>query len=95
MAGECVKLLQDRFNFERGDCSGTSDETLLAVAGLAVFEVSRLTTILSLTDTWQYLRRHCRMVQTHMAGMKRILDLRGGLNSIRKSNPLIANIVFL
>lgn len=40
LAGECVKLLQDRFNFERGDCSGTSDETLLAVAALAVFEVS-------------------------------------------------------
>lgn len=35
------------------------------------------------------------MVQTHMAGMKRILDLRGGLNAIRQSNPLIANTVFM
>lgn len=40
LAGECVKLLQDRFNFEPGDTSGTSDETLLAVTALAIFEVS-------------------------------------------------------
>lgn len=50
LAGECVKLLQDRFNFERGDCTGTSDETLLAVAALAVFEVSIPTTILASAD---------------------------------------------
>lgn len=35
-----------------------------------------------------------RMVQMHMDGLKRMIIVRGGLNAIRRSNAMVANIVF-
>ena len=35
-----------------------------------------------------------RHAQTHLAGLKRILDVRGGLDAVRNSHATIANIVF-
>lgn len=35
-----------------------------------------------------------RMVQLHMRGLQRTIFLRGGLNALRRSNGMIANIVF-
>ncbi|KAF2118067.1 fungal-specific transcription factor domain-containing protein [Lophiotrema nucula] len=62
-----------------GDGDGLSDETIASVAGLASIE---------------HERGNVRMVQVHMRGLKRMVSMRGGLNALRQSNGMIANIVF-
>lgn len=34
------------------------------------------------------------MLRMHMNGLKRMVDIRGGLNAIRETNPMVANSVF-
>ena len=34
------------------------------------------------------------MLRMHLDGLKRMLDIRGGLDAIRDTNPMIANSVF-
>lgn len=43
---------------------------------------------------FQLEKGNMRMVRTHMEGLKRMTDLRGGLNSMRRSNAMVANFVF-
>lgn len=56
-----------------------SDTTLCAIAALTNIENSK---------------GNLRHAHTHLAGLKRILDIRGGLDAVRSSNATIANIVF-
>lgn len=91
---ECLKLLQARVH-----CSpeiSLSDETIAAVAGLAAIEVSsvKLEFVQPFLRYIQFEKGNMRMVETHMRGLRRMLDLRGGISAIRLSNPTIANIVF-
>ncbi|KAL9066788.1 MAG: hypothetical protein Q9157_007027, partial [Trypethelium eluteriae] len=55
------------------------DQTISAVAGLTAIE---------------HAKGNMRMVQMHMDGLNRMIIVRGGLNAIRKSNAMVANIVF-
>ena len=34
------------------------------------------------------------MAQTHMVGLRQMLELRGGISAVRQTNPTIANIIF-
>jgi len=72
-----------------------SDETIAAVAGLAAIEVSsvKLEFVEPFLRYIQLEKGNMRMVETHMRGLRRMLDLRGGISAIRLSNPTIANIV--
>ena len=56
-----------------------SDTTLCAIAALTNIENSK---------------GNLRHAQMHLTGLKRILDIRGGLGAIRRSHATIANIVF-
>ncbi|ORY02260.1 hypothetical protein BCR34DRAFT_84241 [Clohesyomyces aquaticus] len=64
---------------ERVERCTVSDETLAGVTGLIGVE---------------HQKGNVRVVQTHMRGLQRMLQLRGGLNAIRRSNGMVANIVF-
>ncbi|KAK3675949.1 hypothetical protein LTR78_004141 [Recurvomyces mirabilis] len=39
-------------------------------------------------------RGNMRVLEAHMAGLKRVVELRGGLDAIRASNSMVANLVF-
>lgn len=34
------------------------------------------------------------MLKMHLGGLNRMIELRGGLNAIRETNPMVANSVF-
>lgn len=34
------------------------------------------------------------MVKIHVDGVKRMINIRGGLNAIRATNPTLANLIF-
>ncbi|TVY84873.1 hypothetical protein LSUE1_G000681 [Lachnellula suecica] len=78
LSGECIRLLRDRV-----ESSGTelqvSDETISAVAMLA---------------TMEHEKGNLRMMRMHLDGLKKMVDLRGGLSSIRETNPMVANSIF-
>lgn len=75
---ECIRLLRDRV--ENQDLGkGVSDQTISAVATLAAIE---------------HENGRMRMLKMHMNGLKRMVDVRGGLNAIRETSPMVANSVF-
>lgn len=90
---ECIRQLSDRV---RDQVLGTSDQTIVAVANLAAIEVSGLSEVImqTLLITSKHERGNIKMVQIHMDGLKRMVSMRGGLNSIRSTCPLAANIAF-
>lgn len=49
--------------------------------------------LFSLTSM-QFERSNMRMVEMHLQGLKRMVNLRGGLDSIRSESPLLANMIF-
>ncbi|EMC98247.1 hypothetical protein BAUCODRAFT_23055 [Baudoinia panamericana UAMH 10762] len=59
--------------------AGINDHTLVAVSSLAAME---------------HDRGNMRALDMHLEGLKRIVELRGGLNVIRSTNPMASNIVF-
>ncbi|KAF4624750.1 hypothetical protein G7Y89_g13423 [Cudoniella acicularis] len=59
--------------------SGISDETISAVATLAGIE---------------HENGNLKMLRMHINGLKRMIELRGGLDAIRQTNPMVANTVF-
>lgn len=59
--------------------AGISDATVVAVASLAAAE---------------HDRGNMRALDMHLEGLKRIVSLRGGLESIRNTNAVAANVVF-
>lgn len=61
------------------ETSSTNDHTLLAVAALAAME---------------HDRGNMRALKMHLDGLKRIVELRGGLDKVRQTNPMVANVVF-
>ncbi|KIW81370.1 hypothetical protein Z517_04395 [Fonsecaea pedrosoi CBS 271.37] len=73
----CMDLIQNRINEPFPGC--VSDETLAAVAGVAVVE---------------HEKGSLRLSRIHVSGLKQMLEVRGGLESIRMSNPTIANMLF-
>ena len=56
-----------------------SDQTLVAIASLAAME---------------HDRGNMRALDMHLKGLKNIVDLRGGLETIRVTNAMAANVVF-
>ncbi|OQV00918.1 Fungal specific transcription factor domain-containing protein [Cladophialophora immunda] len=73
----CMDLIQNRINEPFPDC--VSDETLAAVAGVAVVE---------------HEKGSLRLSRIHVTGLKQMLEVRGGLAAIRISNPTVANMLF-
>ncbi|TVY52381.1 Sterol uptake control protein 2 [Lachnellula cervina] len=78
ISGECIRLLRDRIE-SSNNITQVSDETISAVATLAAIE---------------HERGNMKMLRMHLDGLKRMLDIRGGLSAIRDTNPMIANSVF-
>jgi hypothetical protein len=56
-----------------------SDHTLVAIASLAAME---------------HDRGNMRALDAHLEGLKRVVEIRGGLDLIRKTNAMAANVVF-
>ncbi|OAP56274.1 hypothetical protein AYL99_09453 [Fonsecaea erecta] len=73
----CMDLIQKKINEPFPDC--VSDETLAAVAGVAVIE---------------HEKGSLRLSRIHVTGLKQMLEVRGGLEAIRISNPTVANMLF-
>lgn len=90
-----MDLIQNRINEPFPIC--VSDETLAAVAGLAVIEV-RLSCLVPFGEDTDYNYKHekgsLRLSRIHVTGLKRMLEVRGGLEAIRISNPTVANVLF-
>jgi hypothetical protein len=42
----------------------------------------------------QYERCNMKMFNMHLSGLRQMLNLRGGLAAVRKSSPMLANMVF-
>lgn len=59
--------------------TGTNDYTLTSIAALAALEFSR---------------GNIRAAHVHTEGLKRVVDLRGGLNAIRERDAMVASFVF-
>ncbi|KUJ17977.1 uncharacterized protein LY89DRAFT_717616 [Mollisia scopiformis] len=78
LCAESIRLLRDRVENEGGDI-GVRDETISAVATLAGIE---------------HERGNTKMLRMHLEGLKRMVNIRGGLNAIRENNPMVANSVF-
>jgi hypothetical protein len=95
LPGECIRLLRDRIE-SSGTAVGVSDGTISAVAALAGIEVIRLFS-LSFRE-FELINQHekgnLKMMRMHLDGLKRMLHIRGGLSSVRDSNPMVANSVF-
>ena len=94
LSAECIRLLRDRVENEELQLR-VSDQTISAVATLAAIEVScaRLKKKQLLTDK-QHERGNMKMLRMHMDGLKRMVGIRGGLNAIRETNPIVANSTF-
>ncbi|OCT50089.1 hypothetical protein CLCR_07346 [Cladophialophora carrionii] len=92
----CMDLIQNRINEPFPIC--VSDETLAAVAGLAVIEVRPIVFLpfrcWTLTATLKHEKGSLRLSHIHVTGLRRMLEVRGGLEAIRISNPTIANVLF-
>ncbi|ETI19986.1 hypothetical protein G647_09001 [Cladophialophora carrionii CBS 160.54] len=92
----CMDLIQNRINEPFPIC--VSDETLAAVAGLAVIEVRLIVSVSlrcwTLTTTIKHEKGSLRLSRIHVTGLRRMLEVRGGLEAIRISNPTIANVLF-
>ncbi|TKA74133.1 hypothetical protein B0A55_06832 [Friedmanniomyces simplex] len=58
---------------------GMNDGTLVAIASLAAME---------------HDRGNMRALDMHLEGLKRVVELRGGLDAIRATNSMAANVVF-
>ncbi|KAK0275231.1 hypothetical protein LTR35_011279 [Friedmanniomyces endolithicus] len=58
---------------------GVNDGTLVAIASLAAME---------------HDRGNMRALDMHLEGLKRVVELRGGLDAIRRTNSMAANVVF-
>ena len=59
--------------------AGTNDHTLVAIASLAAME---------------HDAGNMRALDMHLEGLKRVVELRGGLDTIRSTNAMAANVVF-
>ncbi|KAK5174277.1 uncharacterized protein LTR77_001357 [Saxophila tyrrhenica] len=59
--------------------AGTNDQTMVAIATLASME---------------HDRGNMRALDMHLEGLKRVVELRGGLDNVRTTNPMAANLVF-
>ncbi|EPE27424.1 Zn2/Cys6 DNA-binding protein [Glarea lozoyensis ATCC 20868] len=68
-----------RDRIENAHHDALSDETLGAVATMAAVE---------------HERGNVEMLKMHMDGLKTMIDLRGGLQAIRLSGPMVANLIF-
>lgn len=42
----------------------------------------------------QHEKGHIKGVQAHMEGIKRMVNMRGGLLAIRTENPVVSNIIY-
>ncbi|KAG4431697.1 hypothetical protein IFR05_012821 [Cadophora sp. M221] len=58
---------------------GVSDETIGSVLVLTIVE---------------FERGNLRMVKMHVEGLKRMVNIRGGLDAIRATNPVLTNLIF-
>ncbi|KAI7212082.1 hypothetical protein KC333_g7315 [Hortaea werneckii] len=63
----------------RDPIASTTDHTLVAIASLAAVE---------------HGRADMRALQSHLAGLKNLIKMRGGLEAIRSSSPLAANVIY-
>ncbi|KAF2100214.1 hypothetical protein NA57DRAFT_54312 [Rhizodiscina lignyota] len=79
LMSECIRLLRERVQHSSDSGVAVSDQTISAVAGLAAIE---------------HEKGNIRMVQMHIQGLKKMAEIRGGFNGLRKSNAMVANIVF-
>jgi len=59
--------------------ASVSDQTLVAIANLAAME---------------HDRGHMRALDMHLKGLKNIVEMRGGLEAVRATNAMAANVVF-
>jgi hypothetical protein len=53
-----------------------------------------LSSVLMIFGLKKHEKGNVRMVRMHMQGLKRMTDIRGGINGLRRSNAMVANIVF-
>lgn len=91
---EGINLLRSRIV---ESASTISNGTLASVAILAAVEVrcssmSLCRTVLLIS--WQYSRNRMTAMKTHMDGLHRMIDIRGGLAKVRLSSPVTANVIF-
>ncbi|KAI7493322.1 hypothetical protein KC367_g8643 [Hortaea werneckii] len=63
----------------RDPIASTTDHTLVAIASLAAVE---------------HGRADMRALHSHLAGLKNLIKMRGGLEAIRSANPLAANVIY-
>lgn len=59
--------------------ANTNDHTLVAIASLAAMEADR---------------GNMRALDMHLEGLKKIVQLRGGLDAVRATNAMAASVVF-
>jgi hypothetical protein len=45
-------------------------------------------------DYLQHERGDLKMMRMHLGGLRRMVGIRGGLNAIRETSPMVANSVF-
>ena len=49
---------------------------------------------MNMADCQQHEKGNVRMLHMHIDGLKRMISIRGGLNAIRETNPMVANAIF-
>jgi hypothetical protein len=92
LGSECVRLLRHRI--ETPHQEALSDATLAAVATMAAIEVCKMNPRINQTsNVSQHERGNIRMLKMHMDGLKTMINLRGGLQSVRLSSPMVANFI--
>ena len=91
---ECIRLLRERID-EQTRTQDISDETIVSVAYLAAVEVFATDSSLHETDKAlpQHERGDFKSLQLHAEGLQRMIQLRGGLDAIKSTHLVAANIV--
>lgn len=91
---ECIRLLRKRVE---DPILGISDQTMGSVLFLAVVEVIQSCPSLNFWLTiWnvKFERGDDERARMHIEGLKRMVNIRGGLAAIRATNPMLANMIF-
>lgn len=50
--------------------------------------------IIEEADAAKFERGNLKMVKMHIEGLKRMVTMRGGLDAIRDTNPMLTNLIF-
>lgn len=93
---DCIRLLRERIE---DPILGIGDQTMGSILFLIIVDVRPLLLTAShhrllIYCVTQHERGNMKMVRMHVQGIKRMVELRGGLEQISASNPTLANLIF-